>query len=137
MTARNVSLTDRLDAFVEQQVTTTGRHQSASDVVREALRRYEADLIAEAACLDMIRGVAQDGRDTVARGEFAVIDSDEARHTLFQCITGKAAIELGDVGSLAPRRSGVDHAKSASIGSASMRRTHRRIRNHRTKQLLK
>jgi antitoxin ParD1/3/4 len=97
VTARNVSLTDRLDAFVEQQVA-TGRRQSASEVVREALRRYEAELIAEAACLDMIRGVAQDGRDAIAHGEFAVIDSDEARHTLFRCITGKAAIELSDVG---------------------------------------
>jgi antitoxin ParD1/3/4 len=97
VTARNISLTDRLDAFVEQQVT-TGRHQSASEVVREALRRYEADLVAEAACLDMIRGVAQDGRDAIARGEFAVIDSDNARKALFRRITGKAAVKLSEVG---------------------------------------
>ena len=66
MTARNVSLTDRLDTFVEQQVS-TGRHQSASEVVREALRRYEADLTAEAACIEMIRGIAHAGRDAIAR----------------------------------------------------------------------
>lgn len=97
MTARNVSLTDRLDAFVEQQVT-TGRHQSASEVVREALRRYEADLTVEAACIDLIRGIAHEGRDAVARGDFAVIDSDDARQALFRRITGKAAVKLSEVG---------------------------------------
>jgi antitoxin ParD1/3/4 len=97
VTARNVSLTDRLDTFVEQQVA-TGRHQSASEVVREALRRYEADLAAEAACIEMIRGIAHAGRDAIARGDFAVIDSDDARQALFRRITGKAAVKLSEVG---------------------------------------
>jgi len=96
MTARNVSLTDRLNAFVEQQAA-TGRHQSASEVVREALRRYAADLTAEAACIDLIRGIAQEGRDAIARGDFAVIDSDDARQALFQRIADKAARNLGQV----------------------------------------
>jgi antitoxin ParD1/3/4 len=34
---RNISLTDRLDRFVETSVT-TGRYQNASEVVREGLR---------------------------------------------------------------------------------------------------
>ena len=97
MTARNVSLTDRLDTFVEQQVA-TGRHQSASEVVREALRRYEADLTAEAACIDMIRGIGREGRDAFARGDFAVIDSADARRALFRRITGKAPAKLGPIG---------------------------------------
>ena len=46
MPARNVNLTERLAAFVDQQVH-SGRHQNASEVVREALRRYERDLISE------------------------------------------------------------------------------------------
>lgn len=48
MTGRNVSLTDQSARFVEGQVK-TGRHQSASEVVREALRRYESGLAAEQA----------------------------------------------------------------------------------------
>jgi len=36
----NVSLTPRLDGFVDQQVT-SGRYKSASEVVREALRLLE------------------------------------------------------------------------------------------------
>jgi len=36
----NVSLTDRLDGFVENQVS-SGRYRSASEVVREALRLLE------------------------------------------------------------------------------------------------
>ncbi|MFT6177969.1 MAG: antitoxin ParD1/3/4 [Akkermansiaceae bacterium] len=36
----NVSLTDRLDGFVENQVS-SGRYRSASEVVREGLRLLE------------------------------------------------------------------------------------------------
>jgi antitoxin ParD1/3/4 len=97
VTARNVSLADRLDTFVEQQVL-TGRHQGASEVVREALRRYDADLTAEAACIEMIRGIAHAGRDAIARGDFTVIDGDEVRQALFRRITGKLATKLGQVG---------------------------------------
>ncbi|UEM25284.1 type II toxin-antitoxin system ParD family antitoxin (plasmid) [Skermanella mucosa] len=38
MSGRNVSLTPRLDRFVDSQVE-TGLHRNASEVVREALRR--------------------------------------------------------------------------------------------------
>jgi len=93
VTARNVSLTDRLDTLVEQQVS-TGRHRRAN----EMLRRYEADLTSETACIEMIRDVARAGRNAMARGDFAVIDSNEARQALFRRITGKSATEFGQVG---------------------------------------
>lgn len=54
MAARNVNLTDRLAAFVDEQVR-NGRHQNASEVVREALRRYEAALAAERDAMSMVR----------------------------------------------------------------------------------
>ncbi|MBB5693870.1 type II toxin-antitoxin system ParD family antitoxin [Muricoccus pecuniae] len=54
MAARNVNLTDRLAAFVDEQVR-NGRHQNASEVVREALRRYEAALAAERDAMGMVR----------------------------------------------------------------------------------
>lgn len=88
MTGRNVSLTDQLARFVDRQVK-TGRHQSASEVVREALRRYESELAAEQACIQMIREIARDGREAIARGDYALIDSAEARDELFQRVTGR------------------------------------------------
>jgi|HubBroStandDraft_4_1064222.scaffolds.fasta_scaffold2393466_1 antitoxin ParD1/3/4 len=55
MAGRNFSLTPRLSLFVDRQVG-SGRHQNASEVVREALRRYEAVLVEEKARIIAIRG---------------------------------------------------------------------------------
>jgi antitoxin ParD1/3/4 len=92
MTGRNISLTDQLARFVERQVK-TGRHESVSEVVREALRRYESELAAEQACIQMIREIARDGREAIARGDYALIDSAEARADLFQRVTGRIRAE--------------------------------------------
>jgi antitoxin ParD1/3/4 len=88
MAGRNVSLTDQLARFVDRQVK-TGRHQSVSEVVREALRRYESELAAEQACVEMIREIAREGREAIARGDYALIESAEAREALFQRVTGR------------------------------------------------
>ena len=56
MSARNVSLTEHLASFVDQQVA-AGRHQSASEVVREALRRYEEEI----ALSTMLQSIADAG----------------------------------------------------------------------------
>lgn len=92
MTARNVSLTDSLDSFVDEQVASE-RHQNASEVVREALRRYEAELAAQQACVEMIRGIAREGREAIRRGDYALIDGAEAREALFRRVTGRAAVK--------------------------------------------
>ena len=42
MPTRNINLTDRLDRFVETNVS-TGRYQNASEVVRAALRVLERE----------------------------------------------------------------------------------------------
>jgi antitoxin ParD1/3/4 len=88
MPGRNVSLTDQLARFVDRQVK-TGRHQSVSEVVREALRRYESELAAEQACVEMIREIARNGREAIARGDYALIDNAEARDALFLRVTGR------------------------------------------------
>jgi antitoxin ParD1/3/4 len=88
MAARNVSLTDHLASFVDQQVT-SGRHQNASEVVREALRRYESELAAQQACIEMIHGIAREGREAISRGEYALIDGSDARNALFRRVTGR------------------------------------------------
>lgn len=89
MAGRNISLTDHLTRFVERQVR-TGRHHSVSEVVPEALRRYESELVAEQACIKMIQDIARDGRDAIARGDYALIDGADARHALFDRLTGRA-----------------------------------------------
>jgi antitoxin ParD1/3/4 len=90
MAGRNVTLTDQLARFVDRQVK-TGRHQSTSEVVREALRRYESELAAEQACIQMIREIARDGREAIARGDYALIDNAEARDAVFQRVTGRTS----------------------------------------------
>lgn len=82
MGARNVNLTDQLDSFVEQQVE-NGRHQNASEVVREALRRYQDDVLAEEARREAIRAVIREGRDAIRQGEFTTVaDAGEAEALL-------------------------------------------------------
>lgn len=67
MAARNVNLTDRLAAFVDEQVR-NGRHQNASEVVREALRRYEAALAAERDAMGMVRAALRKAIDRSETG---------------------------------------------------------------------
>ncbi len=80
MSGRNFSLTDHLSNFVDKQVS-TGRHQNASEVVREALRRYEDDIQAERASLAILEKVAARGLAEIARGEYTTISGpvDEQR----------------------------------------------------------
>ena len=58
----NVSLGDKWEAFVQERVQ-SGRYLSASEVIREALRRLEE-----------LRGEIQVGLDQLARGEFVEVE---------------------------------------------------------------
>jgi putative addiction module CopG family antidote len=70
MSGRNFSLTERLSEFINQQVE-DGRHQNASEVVREALRRYQDDLEAERTSLAAIETIANRGRLILGFGVLA------------------------------------------------------------------
>lgn len=76
MAARNFNLTARLSSFINRQVE-AGRHQNASEVVREALRRYESELEEEEARIAALRAVAAEGRAAIERGEFTLIGGDD------------------------------------------------------------
>lgn len=79
MTGRNFSLTERLSAFIDRQVD-SGRHQNASEVVREALRFYESELELQEAYLDEVRSAAARGIADIERGRFTTVNSsDDAR----------------------------------------------------------
>lgn len=90
MSGRNFSLTDRLSVFIDQQVE-DGRHQNASEVVREALRRYQDDLEAERASLAAIEAVAERGMAAIERGEFRLVSGEEDRRVLLDDLNRRAA----------------------------------------------
>ena len=83
MSGRNFSLTEHLSDFVDKQVS-TGRHQNASEVVREALRRYEDDVRAERASLAIIEKVAARGLAEIARGEYTTISGPDDERRLLE-----------------------------------------------------
>jgi antitoxin ParD1/3/4 len=60
MGGRNFSLAPRLSRFIDRAVK-RGHHQNASEVVREALRRYEDGMKAEEASTAAIWAVAKEG----------------------------------------------------------------------------
>ena len=86
MSGRNVNLTEHLSLFVDDQVR-RGRHQNASEVVREALRRYEDALLAEQARIDAIRDVIREGRAAIAGGDFTTIATPQDGEALFSRLT--------------------------------------------------
>ncbi len=78
--ARTVSLTTHQQEFLDAQVA-AGRHASPSEVVREALRRYEDDVRREDAHLAYIRRLAEHGEAEMARGDYdAVATVDLGRY---------------------------------------------------------
>jgi antitoxin ParD1/3/4 len=73
-TGRNFSLTEHQQSFVSEQVV-NGRHASGSEVIREALRRYEDDILREQARLAVLNKLAEDGEAAYADGEFTRLSS--------------------------------------------------------------
>jgi antitoxin ParD1/3/4 len=65
---RTLSLTPEQASFVQHCVE-TGRYQSASEVVRAAIRLLEVDEAANAAKLQRARAMIQQGLDEFDRGE--------------------------------------------------------------------
>lgn len=89
MSGRNFSLTPQLSSFIDRQVD-DGRHQNASEVVREALRRYADDLEAERASLEAIDAVAERGLAAIERGDFRSIEDEADSQTLFDDLNRRA-----------------------------------------------
>ncbi len=73
---RNFSLTDELGSFVDEQVK-SGRHVSSSEVVRDALRRYQDDIRREQGHLDYLRRVAERGETDIAAGRYVELTTPD------------------------------------------------------------
>jgi antitoxin ParD1/3/4 len=74
--ARTVSLTEHQQQFLDAQVA-AGRHGSTSEVVREALWRYEDDVKREEAHLTYLRRLGDEGEGAYARGDYVSVPFDE------------------------------------------------------------
>jgi antitoxin ParD1/3/4 len=89
-TARTVSLTEHQQKFLDAQVQ-AGRHGSSSEVVREALRRYEDDVLREQAHLDYLRRLADEGEADLAAGRY----TDVPRQQLGEYLSGLGRRQRG------------------------------------------
>ena len=81
MPTRNVNLTDHLDSFIENGIT-SGRFSNASEVVREGLRLLEEREKGreqrekeDNAKLEWLRAAARDGFGSIDRGEGTEFES--------------------------------------------------------------
>jgi len=84
----NVSLTPRLERFVNAQVE-SGRFQSASEVVREALRLFEEKEHARQLTLKELGKKIASGLDQLERGQ--VFDG----HQVFRELAGRSRRRRG------------------------------------------
>ncbi|HJS40144.1 MAG TPA: type II toxin-antitoxin system ParD family antitoxin [Sphingomicrobium sp.] len=76
MPTRNINLTERLDDFVEVNVS-SGRYQNASEVVREGLRLLEQRQQEDKLKLTQLRKAVRVGEEALGRGEYRDVDSPE------------------------------------------------------------
>jgi len=90
MSGRNFSLTEHLSDFIDGQVA-SGRHQNASEVVREALRRYEDDIEAERASLAVLEKVAVRGLADIARGDYTTVAGPDDERKLMARLKKRSA----------------------------------------------
>jgi antitoxin ParD1/3/4 len=73
MPARNINLTDHLDAFIEGGIA-SGRYKNASEVVREGLRLLEQRQAEDELRLERLKEAVQIGEVALQRGEFEDIE---------------------------------------------------------------
>ena len=71
----NVSLTPKLEIFVKEKVN-NGLYNSASEVIREALRLLEERDTLQKIKLDALRQEINQGLDSLDRGEGKALDID-------------------------------------------------------------
>ena len=94
----NVSLTPDLEQFIANKVS-TGRYQTASEVVREGLRLLEErDQNKKPnfmfSSMEELREKVQEGVDALDRGEYTVVKGDEDLSKIINDIKAKGRDRL-------------------------------------------
>ncbi|MBV8846181.1 MAG: type II toxin-antitoxin system ParD family antitoxin [Bryobacterales bacterium] len=87
----NVSLTPELDAFLKSRVK-SGRYQTTSEVVREALRLLERHERGREDALQRLKSKLKAGAAQAARGE--LLDPDEVFEELRQMIEARRTVKF-------------------------------------------
>ncbi|QDU71840.1 type II toxin-antitoxin system ParD family antitoxin [Mucisphaera calidilacus] len=78
MPTQNVSLSEHFYDFIQRCVD-SGRYQNASEVVRAGLRALEQREKEEAARVERLKQLIQEGEEAYARGEYVSLSSSEER----------------------------------------------------------
>lgn len=89
MPTRNINLTDRLDAFVEDQVA-SGAYGSASEVIRDAIRLLEERGKEHRAKLRALRDAAKIGFDQLDQGLGIVINGEKELDAYLNDVANRA-----------------------------------------------
>ena len=78
MPTRNINLTERLDEFVEESVS-SGRYSNASEVIRDGLRLLAHKAEEEAIKLKNLQKATAAGFDAIAMGRYRDLDAKSLR----------------------------------------------------------
>jgi antitoxin ParD1/3/4 len=89
----NVSLTPELEKYIQKQVASQ-RYQTASEVVRQAIRMMQTAEDYEKARLEALRQDIQVGLDQLDRGEYVEIRDEKDQQALLQRITREGRARL-------------------------------------------
>lgn len=90
MPTKNVNLTEHFSAFVDRLVD-SGKYESASEVMRTALRLLEQRTEEEARKLKLLRKLAKEGLDSLDRGEGIKFNSADELGQYFDALGEKVA----------------------------------------------
>ncbi|HXR40217.1 MAG TPA: type II toxin-antitoxin system ParD family antitoxin [Terracidiphilus sp.] len=89
-TTVNISLTPELDAFLKSRVK-SGRYQTTSEVVREALRRFQLQEKEQDEGLQRLKAKLQRGAAQAERGE--LLDGDQVFEELRELIEERRRVK--------------------------------------------
>ena len=89
MPTRNVVLTDH-QAFLVEQLVTSGRYQNASEVLREGLRLVERREEEYSLRLDVLRSATDAGVADIEAGRLSTFESSEALSAHLKALSVKA-----------------------------------------------
>lgn len=89
MPTRNVVITDRQAAFLEQLVE-GGEYQNASEVLREGLRLVEERRAEYSAKLEALRTAVQVGIDDIEAGRYTTLETTAELNAHFKALADKA-----------------------------------------------